>query len=155
MKERKWLYTGKGKKQTIHRETIIDVDYADDIALLANASARAKSFLNSLRQAAGGIGLHMTADKTEYMCFSKRGDISTLNDGSLKLVATFIDIENSISSTENEINKGVAKTYKAIDRLSVMWKSDLSDKIKRDFFQATAMSILLYGYTTWRLTKRI
>ena len=41
----------------------------------------------------------------------------------------------------------------AIDRLSVIWKSDLPDKIKRNFFQAAVISILLYGCTTWMLTK--
>ena len=41
------------------------------------------------------------------------------------------------------------------DRLSVIWKSYLSDKIKCNFFQAMIMFILLYGCTTWRLTKWI
>ena len=39
------------------------------------------------------------------------------------------------------------------DRLSVIWKSDLTDKIKRSFFQAAVVLILLYGCTTWLLTK--
>ena len=34
-------------------------------------------------------------------------------------------------------------------------KSDLTDKMKRSFFQATVVSILLYGCTTWTLTKRL
>ena len=34
-------------------------------------------------------------------------------------------------------------------------KSDLTNKMKRCFFQATVMSILLYGCTTWTLTKRL
>ena len=34
-------------------------------------------------------------------------------------------------------------------------KSDLTDKMKRSFFQAAIVSILLYGYTTWTLTKRM
>ena len=42
-----------------------------------------------------------------------------------------------------------------IDRLSIIWKSDLTDKIKRSFFQAAVVSILLYGCTTWTLTKRL
>ena len=33
--------------------------------------------------------------------------------------------------------------------------SDLTDKIKRSFFQAVVTSILLYGCTTWTLTKRL
>ena len=29
------------------------------------------------------------------------------------------------------------------------WKSDLSDKIKQEFFQAVTMLVLVYGYTIW------
>ena len=43
----------------------------------------------------------------------------------------------------------------AIDRLSIIWKSDLTDKMKRSFFQAAVVSIILYGCTTWMLTKRL
>ena len=42
-----------------------------------------------------------------------------------------------------------------MDRLSVIWKSDLTDEIKHSFFQAAVMLILLYGCTTWTLTKCI
>ena len=45
--------------------------------------------------------------------------------------------------------------FTAIDKLSIIWKSDLTDKMKRIFFQAVAVSILLYGCTTWTLTKRL
>ena len=36
-----------------------------------------------------------------------------------------------------------------------MRRSDLFNEIKWDFFQAAAVSILLYGFTTWTLTKHI
>ena len=45
--------------------------------------------LYSLERAAAVIGLHLNADKTEYISFNKKGDISTLNGRSLKLVDTF------------------------------------------------------------------
>ena len=48
----------------------------------------------------------------------------------------------------------ITKAWTAIDRLSIIWKSDLTDKMKRSFFQAAFVSILLYGCTTWTLTKR-
>ena len=82
-------------------------------------------------------------------------DISTLNGASLKLVDEFTYLRSSISSTENDIYTLLVKVWTAIDRLSVIWKSDLSDKIKRNFFQAVVVSILLYGCTIWMLTKRI
>ena len=36
-----------------------------------------------------------------------------------------------------------------------IYKSDLTDKMKRSFFQSAVLSILLYGCTTWTLTKRL
>ena len=39
--------------------------------------------------------------------------------------------------------------------LSVIWGSDLTDRMKRSFFQEAVMSILLYGCPTWTLTKRM
>ena len=51
------------------------------------------------------------------------------------------------------IDTQLTKTWTAINRLSVIWKSDLTDKMKCSFFQAAIVSILLYGCTTWTLTK--
>ena len=144
----------KERSRRYPAKTITNANYADDIALLANAPAQAKTLLHSLEQAAAGIGLHVNAHKKEYMCFNQRGDISTLNSSSLKLVDKFTYLRNSVSSTQTDINMWLAKTWKAIGRLSVIWKSDLTDKIKYSFFPAV-MSILLYGCTTWTLTKRM
>ena len=47
----------------------------------------------------------------------------------------------------------LTKVWTAIDRLSIIWKSDMTDKMKRSFFQAAVVSILLYGCTIWTLTK--
>ena len=74
---------------------------------------------------------------------------------SLKLVDEFTYLGSSVSSTETGINTRLAKAWTANNSLSVIWKSDLTDKMKRSFFQATVLSILLYGCTTWTLTKRM
>ena len=89
------------------------------------------------------------------MCFNQTGDISSLNGSTLKLFNKFTYLGSSVSSTETDINTQLAKAWTAIDRLSVTWKSDLTDKMKRSFFQAAIVSILLYGCTTWTLTKRM
>ena len=44
-------------------EAITNENYADDTALLANAPTQAESLLYSLEQVAGGIGLHVNANK--------------------------------------------------------------------------------------------
>ena len=144
----------KERNRRYPAQTITGADYADNIALPANSPAQAESLLHSLEQAVGGIGLHVNADKTEYMCFNQTGDISTLKGGPLKLVDKFTYLGSSVSSTENDINTQLAKARKALDSLSAIWKSGLTDN-EAQFFQAAVVSILLYGCTTWTLNKRL
>ena len=136
-------------------KTITDDDYADDIEILANTPNQAETQLHDLEQAVAGIGLHVNAHKTEYMCYNQTGDITTLDGTLLKLVDKFTYLGSSVSSTEKDIDTGLTKAWTAINRLSIIWKSDLTDKMKRSFFQAAVVSILLYGCTSWTLTKRL
>ena len=64
-------------------------------------------------------------------------------------------LRSSVSSTEKDIDTQLMKAWTAIDKLLIIWKSDLTDKMKCSFFQAVVMSILLYGCTTWTLTKQL
>ena len=64
----------------------MDADYAHNIVLYADTPTQAKSLLHSLEQVAGGIGLHMNANKMEYIYFKQEGMISSLNNSTLKLV---------------------------------------------------------------------
>ena len=140
---------------TKKRIRITDADYADDIAILANTPKQAETLLHSLERAAAGIGLYVNAHKTEYMYYDQTGDISSLDGTPLKLVDKFTYLGSSVASTEKEIDTRLTKSWTAINRLSIIWKSDLTNEIKRSFFQAAVASILLYGCTTWTLTKRL
>ena len=86
-------------------KTITDADYTDDIAILANTPSQAETLLHSLERAAAGIGVHVNAHKTEYMCYDQTGDISTLEGTSLKLVDKFTYLGSSVSSTEKKKSK--------------------------------------------------
>ena len=136
-------------------KTITYADYVDDIALLANTPALGEPLLHSLERATAGIGLHVNAHKIEYICFNQRGYISTLNGNALKLVDKFTYLGSRVSSNKKNIDTRLAKAWTAINRLSVVWKSNLTDKMKLSFFQAAVVYILLYGCTTWTLTKRM
>ena len=151
----KGLTLKKAKSRRYPAQTITDADYADDLALLADTPAQAQLLLHCLERTARSIGLYVNSEKTEYMCFGQYGDISTLDNRPLKLVEHFTYLGSDISSTERDINKRIAKAWTAIERLSVVWKSDLTDRLKRKFFQAVPISVLLYGSTTWTLTKRL
>ena len=123
MKENGFELTKK-RSRSYPAKTITDADIANDIALLANAPAKAETLQHSLERAVVGIGLHVNAHKTEYMCFNQTGDISTLNCSSLKLVDKFTYLGSSVSTTRTDIDIRLTKAWTAIDRLSVIRKSD-------------------------------
>ena len=145
----------KKRSRRYPAKTITDADYADDIAILANTSNQAETLLHSLERATPGIGFHVNAHKTEYMCYNQTGDISALDGTPLKLVDKFTYLGSSVSSTEKDIDTQLTKAWTVIDWLLIIWKSDRTDKMKRSFFQVAVVSILLYGCITWTLTKRL
>ena len=118
-------------------QTISDTDNTDDIVLLANTPSQAESQLYSLEKAAGGIDLHVNAGKTDYMHFDPKGDIFTLNVGFRKLLDKFGYLESNVSTTKNDINKRLVNTWTIINWLSIIWKSNQSNKIKHNFFPSS------------------
>ena len=126
---RKWLFTRKGKKKMIPRTNNYGHRQCWWQYFWQIHSPRPNPV--SLEKEAGGIGLHVNPVKTEYMCFmffnqNKVGD-------SLKLVDKFTYLESSVSSTENDVNTRLGKAWTAIERLSVIWKRNLSGWINTIF----------------------
>ena len=62
----------KARSRRYPEQMIMDADYTDDIALLANTPTQAKSLLHSLEQAAGGIGLYVNAAKQSSCALIKK-----------------------------------------------------------------------------------
>ena len=88
---------------------------ADDLVFPPDTPAQAKSLLQSLEQAAWGIGLDVNSDKTEVMGFNQDDAISSLNGKPLKLVDPFIYLGSNISSIESNVNLNIGKVWTAID----------------------------------------
>ena len=59
--------------------------------------------------------------------------------------------EQHLSFTESVVN--IVKLWNALNRLLIIWKSGLSDKIKQNIIEAVALSILLARCTRYALTK--
>ena len=69
------------------------------------------------------------------MNLNQHAAISSLNGKALKLVDMLSHLSSNISSTESHVKIRIGELT-AVDRLSILLKSDLSDKIKQEFFQA-------------------
>ena len=103
----------KKRSKRYPAKTITDADYADDIALMANTPNQAETLLHSLERATAGIGFHVNAHKTEYMCYNQTGNISTPDGTSLKLVDKFTYLGSSVSSTEKDIDTRLTEAWTA------------------------------------------
>ena len=134
-------------------ETITDVDYADDLAVVANTIDEATILLHSLEASAKEIGLHINAKKTEFISLNTTGNITSLDGKDIKQVTEFTYLGSNIKSTDKDIKIRKGKAWSALNKLDPIWKSDLSNTMKRHFFTAVVESVLLYGSTTWTLTK--
>ena len=106
---------------------------------------------NEPPQSLASVSMHIKLN----MRYNQTGDISPLGGISLKLVDKFTYLGSSVSSTDEDTDTRLTKAWTAIDKLSIIWRSDLTDEMKRSFFQAAVVSIMLYGCTTWTLTKRL
>ena len=115
----------KARSRRYSAETIMIADYTDHLVLLANTLIQTESLQYSLEQAARGIGLYVNSDKAEFVYFKQDGAISTLKGKPLKIVNHFTYLGSNILSMESNISMLIGKTWTAIDRLSIIWKSDL------------------------------
>ena len=85
-------------------KTVTDLNYTDDLMLLANTPAQTESLLHRLEQEVGGIGLRENANKMEVIWFKQEGAISNLSRKPLKFVDKFMYLSSNISSTERYVN---------------------------------------------------
>ena len=132
---------------------ITDVNYADDLALTSDTIGNAAKLLNFLENTTRQIGLHINTKKTEFMSYNEQGQIKSLNGNQIKQVENFTYLGSNIHSTEKDISIRKTKARAALNKLDKIWKSDLNKDLKCKFFGAVVESVLLYGSTTWTLTK--
>ena len=78
------------------------------------------------------------------MHFKQNETIPSLSGKPQKLIDQFICQGSNVSSTESDGKICLEKVWTAIVRFSILRKSDLSDKIKRDFVEVLAVSILIH-----------
>ena len=70
MKQKYWQLK-KPRNKWYPEKTMTDTDYADDLVLLTNTSAQAKSQLHNLEQAARDIGVYVNTNKTNSCIWNK------------------------------------------------------------------------------------
>ena len=137
-------------------KVICDTDFADDLALLSNSLEQAQELLTRLENAAKQIGLHINNSKTEYMLFNQdEGDLKALDGDVLNQVEDFQYLGAWLNTCSKDINIRIGRAWTALLKLNTIWKSNLQEDLKVQFFRATVETVLLYGSSSWTLTKAL
>ena len=162
---RKSLYDNKHLGLTIKKRMssrhpaiyITDTDYADDLAITSDNVEDANIMLHKIEEAAAEIGLGVNADKTEYISLNQANNscIKSLKGKFIKQVNDFKYLGSYVASTDHYVNVRIGQAWAALNNMTSIWKSNLSVKLKKNFFRATVESILVYGSITWTLTSSI
>ena len=73
----------------------------------------------------------------------------------LEAVDDFVYLGAWVESAEHDIKVRKAKAWAACHKMKAIWKSKLSDNLKRRLFIATVEYVLLYGCETWTLDRQL
>ena len=154
----------KRRSRRVPAVAITDLDFADDIALLSDSIDQAKKLLRNVEIECGKVGLSLNAKKTKAMFFNvdpgNTEALETLDGNKIKQAMVeengeqdFKYLGSWICSKERDINVRKALAWQSLNKLKNIWRSTLDRRLKIQLFRATTESILLYGSTSWSLTK--
>ena len=131
-------------------ESLGDLDFADDISLLAHSHRDIQSKTEKLVRNAAKVGLHVNKDKTKTM----RNNCQTaapvkLGEQDTEDVTEFTFLGAKVTkygNTEAEIKTRINKERGAFAALKNIWKTKMiSKKTKIRIFKSNVLSVLLYA----------
>ena len=148
--------------------TVLDTDYADDMALLDNTKDGLQETTDLLCKYAAQAGLRINAKKTEVMAiakntsqrpFTKEGTVDITVEGSpVQQVSDFTYLGVIISSDgtiDRELSARIRKASGAFNQLNNIWKNrNIQTNTKIRIYKAAVLTILLYGSEVWNTTKK-
>ena len=140
-------------------ETLEDLGYADDIALVSEKFEDLQQKTTRLNQVAKGVGLKINCKKSEILRVNalEEGKIR-IEETELKEVERFIYLGSYLSKTggsEEDMQNRITKAQFAFRSLNNIWKSSVySTNTKLKLFGAIVKSTLMYGSECWTVTKK-
>ena len=145
------------RSRRIPARRINDLDFADDIVLLENCIQIANLQLESLRSEAARVGLVINEKKTEVMTFNIDQASSNLGGSGVHLsgvelarVDNFRYLGSMMKSTTSDFEYKRGLAWSAFRDMERIWKAEHLDlALKLRIFQASLLSVLLYGCESW------
>ena len=149
---------GKGGRRPCNKALKVkDLDYADDLAALANNIQGAQEMFRLIEDTSAEIGLYVNAKKTQFMTANVPAPKSIkAKDGTLlKEVSDYKYLGAWVASSMKDFKVRRALAWVAAHKLKSIWTSSFSNRLKINLMTAVVESILLYGSETWTFTKEL
>ncbi|XP_078700049.1 uncharacterized protein LOC144926882 [Branchiostoma floridae x Branchiostoma belcheri] len=147
--------------------SVLDTDYADDMALLDNTKTGLQETTDLLCKNSSLAGLKANAKKTQAMVVGKHTtqrpytEVGTLDikvEGSqVEQVSRFTYLGTTFSSdgtTDSELSNRIQKASGAFNQLGKIWNNrNILDATKLRIYEAAVITILTYGSEVWITTQ--
>ena len=140
-------------------EELDDLDFADDIVLIANTPQQLQNKTDEIQDKSAKIGLFINIQKTKTMSiYSDQNANINVRGEDLEEVNSFTYLGSNMTKqggTDEDIDDRIRKAAAAYGILSKIWKtSNIGLKTKMQIFNSNVKSVLLYGSESWSLTKK-
>ena len=131
-------------------DVLEDLDFADDIVLLASRYVDIQDKTDAMAEKAKGIGLDVNIEKTKVLRMHTRVTQPVqLYGEDIEDVEEFIylgSVMSSDGSSDAEVQARLAKARNAFRTLRNFWRNgNISKKTKLRIFKTNVLSSLLYG----------
>ena len=81
--------------------------------------------------------------------------MKSLSAHDIKRVCEFKYQGSYVGSTQHNVSVIIESAWVTLNSLNIIWKSNLSSKLKRNFFKDKIETVLVYGLITLTLTSTL
>ena len=154
--------TTTGSRNGIQRSLVKqleDLDFADDLALLAHTHTQMQAKTTKLEAVSSKLGLKINTDKTKTIRIN--------GNAREQIMINYLDIEdvtsftylgsfiNITGGTYEDVLARIGKARSAFNTLASIRRSrEITTTTKLRIFNSNVKSVLLYGSETWRMTQK-
>ncbi|EYC14231.1 hypothetical protein Y032_0041g416 [Ancylostoma ceylanicum] len=151
---------GKAGIRRDNHGCLTDLDYADDVALLAKSDSNVQEATSSLNQEATRIGLRISAEKSKVMKIGIEHTPINIDVGTTQLenVTKFTYLGSTLSydgDADTDIRTRIAKAAAVFRRLQRLWATtSISNNIKIRLYLSIVVPTAIYASETWKMSAR-
>ena len=154
------IKTGKRGIRWTLTEVLEDLDFADDIVLLASRYVDIQDKTDIMADKARSIGLDINIDKTKVLRMNTRvtqpiqlfgEDIAEVNE--FVYLGSLMSVDGS---SDAEVKARLSKARHAFRTLRNFWRNqNISQHTKLRIYKTNVLSSLLYGAESWKITEAV